>query len=181
MTWHPNFSHYFMPHFLPWLTCFGLSSRKKMWETSDPHSFHHLAPRKSHTKPKPEFETGQPNANTPLKRQHALDIQWAKNPNWIDTLLEYLHDNVAFWIKLFSNSTADATKQAQVKLAAKYGKVQQYTVLAKYIFATKPGQSSLYLQNSSRYAIAVETHLWRYVILIAVYVKGEKEHSFSHC
>ena len=28
-TWHPNFSRYFMPHFLPQLTCFGFSSRKK--------------------------------------------------------------------------------------------------------------------------------------------------------
>ena len=129
-----------------------------------------MPPQKSCAKPKPEFETGQPDADAPPKHQRAPDIQWAKNPDWTDTLLEYLHDNVAFQIKLFSNSTADATKQARVKLTAKDGKAQQYAVLAKYIFATEPGQSSLYLQNSSRYALAVETHLRQSVILIVVYV-----------
>jgi hypothetical protein len=123
-----------------------------------------MPPRKSRAKPKPELETGQPDAARP-KRQRAPDIQWAKNPSWTDTLLEYLHDNVAFRIKLFSDSTADATKQARAKLTAKDGKVQQYAALAKYIFATEPGQSSLYLQNPSRFGTAVETRLRRCVSL----------------
>jgi hypothetical protein len=134
-----------------------------------------MPPRKSHAKPKPELKTGQPNAEACLKCQCAPDIQWVKNPNWTDTLLEYLHDNVAFRIKLFSDSTADATKQARVKLTAKDGKVQQYATLAKHIFATEPGQSSLYLQNPSRFGTAVETRLRRCVFLaVHVYIATKR-------
>jgi len=58
-----------------------------------------------------------------------------------------------------------------VKLTAKDGKVQQYAALAKYIFTTKPGQSSLYLQNPSRFGTAVKTHLWQCVFLaVHVYI-----------
>jgi len=71
-----------------------------------------MPPRKSCAKPKPELKTGQPDAEAHLKCQCVPDIQWVKNPNWTDTLLEYLYDNVAFQIKLFSDSTGDATKQA---------------------------------------------------------------------
>ena len=101
-------------YFLPQLTCFRLSSRKKNMRNfrTSLSPLTTMPPQTSRAKPKPEFETSQPNADAPPKRQCAPDIQWAKNPNWTDTLLEYLHDNVAFQIKLFSDSTADATKQA---------------------------------------------------------------------
>ena len=131
-----------------------------------------MPPRKSRAKPKPDTNTGDGEAPAaPPKRQCAPDIQWAKNPNWTDTLLEYLHNNVGFRIKLFSDSTADASKQGRPKLTAKDGKIQQYAVLVKYIFATEPGQRSLYLQNPSRFGTGVETRLRRYVSLtIHVYI-----------
>ena len=81
------------------------------------------------------------------------------NTDWTYTLIAYLGDHVAFHLKLFSNSTADATKEGHIKLTAKDGKAQQYAVLAKHIFAAEPGQSTLYLQNPTRYGTAVETRL----------------------
>ena len=106
-------------------------------------------PRKSCTKPKAEVDVEAP------KVKRSPDIQWAKNPDWAYTLNAYLGDHVAFRLKLFSDSTADATREGRVKHTAKDGKVQQYAVLAKHIFDTEPGQSSLYLQNPGRYSAAV--------------------------
>ena len=76
----------------------------------------------------------------------------------------------AFHLKLFSDSTADATKEGHIKLTAKDGKAQQYAVLTKHIFAAEPGQSALYLQNPTRYGTAVETRLWWYDHLLTVYL-----------
>jgi hypothetical protein len=93
------------------------------------------------------------------KTKCAPEIQWAKNPDWTFTLIEYLGDNVGFRLKLFSDSTADAARENWPKLTAKESKSQQYTILAKHIFSTKPGQSALFLQDPRRYGVAVETHL----------------------
>jgi hypothetical protein len=113
-----------------------------------------MAPRKSRAK-----------VDAP-KVKRAPDIQWAKNLDWTYTLIAYLGDHVAFRLKLFSDSTADATKEGRPKLTAKDGKIQQYGVLAKHIFAAEPGQSALYLQNPGRYGTAVETRLRRYYMII---------------
>ena len=122
-------------------------------------------PRKSRAKPKEDVDVDAP------KIKCAPDIQWTKNPDWTYTLIAYLGDHVSFRLKLFSDSTADATKEGRPKLMAKDGKIQQYAVLAKHIFASEPGQSSLYLQNPGRYGTAVETHLRRYVhLFIYVYI-----------
>ena len=113
-------------------------------------------PRKSRAKPKVDTDTVTP------KIKRTPDIQWAKNPDWTYTLIAYLGNHLAFHLKLFSDSTADATKEGHTKHTAKDGKIQQYAVLAKHIFAAEPGQSVLYLQNPARYGTAVETHLRRY-------------------
>jgi hypothetical protein len=118
--------------------------------------------RKSRAKPKEDVDCDSP------KRKRAPDIQWAKNPDWTFTLIAYLGDHVAFRLKLFSDSTADATKEGRMKHTAKDGKVQQYAVLAKHIFAAEPGQSALYLQNPGRYGTAVETRLRRYANLLSM-------------
>ena len=123
-----------------------------------------MPPRKSRAKPKEEVDTDAP------KIKCAPDIQWAKNPDWTYTLIAYLGDHVAFHLKLFSDSTADATKEGHIKLTAKDGKAQQYAVLTKHIFAAEPGQSALYLQNPTRYGTAVETRLWWYDHLLTVYL-----------
>ena len=60
---------------------------------------------------------------------------------------------------MFSDSTADATKDGHQKHTAKDGKAQQYAILAKHIFENEPSQSVLYLQNPGRYGTAVETRL----------------------
>ena len=119
-------------------------------------------PRKSRAKPKEDVDA---QVDAP-KSKRSPDIQWAKNPDWTYTLISYLGDHVSFCLKLFSDSTADATKEGRAKHTAKDGKIQQYAVLAKHIFADEPGQSSLYLQNPGRYGTAVETRLRRYDISI---------------
>jgi len=98
-----------------------------------------MPPRKSRAKPKDDI-----NADVP-KTKRAPDIQWAKNPDWTFTLIAYLGDHVSFRLKLFSDSTADATKEGRAKHTAKDGKAQQYAILARHIFASEPGQSALYL------------------------------------
>ena len=119
-----------------------------------------MPPRKSRAKPKDAVEDGTPNNPTPRPKR-APEIQWAKNPDWTYTLIEYLGDHVGFRLKLFSDSTADAVKENRPKLTAKESKSQQYAVLARHIFADEPGQSALYLQNPGRYCTAVETRLRR--------------------
>lgn len=120
-----------------------------------------MAPRKSRAKPKEVIEDSGPTLTPMSKPKRAPEIQWAKNPSWTYTLIEYLGDHVGFRLKLFSDSTADATRENRPKLTAKDSKSQQYTVLARHIFAGEPGQSSLFLQNPGRYATAVETRLRR--------------------
>ena len=112
-------------------------------------------PQKSHAKPKD-------NVDAP-KRKHAPEIQWAKHPDWTFTLIAYLGNHVAFCLKLFSDSTADAAKEGHAKHIVKDGKVQQYAVLAKHIFAAEPAQSALYLQNPGRFGTAVETWLQSFI------------------
>jgi hypothetical protein len=110
--------------------------------------------RKSHAKAKAD-DDGVPIPKTKC----APEIQWAKNPDWTFTLIQYLGGNIGFCLKLFSDSTADTARENQPKLTAKESKSQQYTILAKHIFLTKPGQSALFLQDPGRYGVAVETRL----------------------
>jgi hypothetical protein len=105
-----------------------------------------------------------PNANMPP------EIQWSKNPDWTYTLIAYLGDHLAFHLKLFSDSTANAVKEGCLKHTVKDGTVQQYAILTNHIFALEPGQSVLYLQNPGRFGIAVETHLRQYDHLLSIYL-----------
>jgi hypothetical protein len=70
-----------------------------------------MPPHKSHAKPKAEV-VGH---DTPAPKTKCVpNIQWAKNPEWMDTLIEYLGDHVAFHLKLFSDSTADVVREGCV-------------------------------------------------------------------
>ena len=130
-------------------------------------------PRKSHAKPKDNVDLEAP------KSKRAPDIQWAKSPDWTHTLISYLGDHVSFRLKLFSDLTADATKEGRIKHMAKDGKNQQYAILAKHIFADEPGQSALYLQNPARYGTAVETRLRQYALLLSVSMPTDSTICFS--
>ena len=112
-------------------------------------------PWKSRVKPK---DVDLESLDAP-KPKCSPDIQWAKNSDWTFTLISYLGNHVSFCLKLFSDSTADATKEGRMKHTAKDGKIQQYAILAKHIFTAEPGQSALYLQNLGRFGTAVETRL----------------------
>jgi hypothetical protein len=112
-----------------------------------------MPPRKSRAKAKTDDD------GVPTKTKCAPNIQWAKNPDWTFTLIEYLGDNVGFHLKLFSDSIADTARENWPKMTAKESKSQQYAILAKHIFSTEPGQSALFLQDPGRYGVAVETRL----------------------
>ncbi|KAJ7848962.1 hypothetical protein B0H14DRAFT_2313774, partial [Mycena olivaceomarginata] len=49
------------------------------------------------------------------KKERASNIPWADNPGWIGKAIEYLTDNPQFRLKLFSDSTEDATKEGRKK------------------------------------------------------------------
>jgi hypothetical protein len=70
------------------------------------------------------------------KAKHTPKIQWARNPDWIFTPIEYLGDNVRFCLKLFSDSTADTVRENQPKLTAKESKSWQYTILVRATLLT---------------------------------------------
>ena len=115
-------------------------------------------PWKSRTKPK-DIDLESLNAPKPKR---SPNIQWAKNPDWTFALISYLGNHVSFRLKLFSDLTADATKEGRLKHTEKVGKIQQYAILTKHISTAEPGQSALYLQNAGRYGTAVETRLQQY-------------------
>jgi len=148
-------------NFPTWVSCFWNTVRRFVCLLT----YHHMPPRKSRAKPKDVSRLSPIDADSlevpAPKRKRAPDIQWARNPDWTHTLIEYFTNHVEFRIKLFSDSTADATREGRSKHTAKDSKAQQYAMLAKAIFANEPGQSALYLQNPGRYATAVETRLRR--------------------
>ena len=121
-----------------------------------------MPPQKSRAKPKAGAEV---NGVALSKPKRAPEIQWSKNPSWTFAIIEYLTDLVAFRLKLFSDLTSDAVREGHSKHVVKDSKTQQYAVITQHVFGAEPGQSSLYRQNSGRYATAVETRLRRYVFL----------------
>ncbi|KAJ7497809.1 hypothetical protein B0H11DRAFT_1639326, partial [Mycena galericulata] len=93
------------------------------------------------------------------KKKKRSIVNWIKNPNWTDKLIEYLVDDPRFRIKLFSDSTAEAKKAGRQKLVGKDGKTHQYTQLAAYIFKEDPAEEARYANAPKKYASAVETRL----------------------
>ncbi|KAJ7724795.1 hypothetical protein B0H16DRAFT_1239175, partial [Mycena metata] len=88
-------------------------------------------------------------------------VNWEKNREWTDKMVEYLTINSSFRKKLFSDSTADAKKDKRAKAVAKDGKSVQYGELAKYIFKDEPNEQARYANDPGKYATAVETRLRR--------------------
>lgn len=88
-------------------------------------------------------------------------VEWVKNPDWTWTLIEYLTNHPSFRTKLFSDSTADATKQARPKNVAKDGKQQQYAVIAQAVFETDELHGPSFTKKQGRFGLAVETRLRR--------------------
>lgn len=122
------------------------------------------APRKSRAKKKtiaddtPSSDVEVVEGKGKKKREQ---VNWAKNPKWTDTLVEYLCDNPSFRIKLFSDSTAEAKKEGRAKQVAKDGKAIQCGVLAKHIFANDPNERARYSNDNAKYTTSVETRLRR--------------------
>ncbi len=95
------------------------------------------------------------------KPRRNANISWTKNDNWTWTLITYLTTHVAFRTKLFSDSTADATKENRTKMTAKDSKTAQYAVLAQAIFEKDPKEKARYKASPGHYATSVETRLRR--------------------
>jgi hypothetical protein len=64
----------------------------------------------------------------------ASKIPWAKNPDWLAKAVEYLTNNPAFCIKLFSDSMEDATSEGRKKHVGKESKINMYSTLAQHVF-----------------------------------------------
>ena len=91
-------------------------------------------------------------------------VEWAKNPDWTWSLIAYLTDHPTFKTKLFSDSTADASKEGRNKAVAKDGRPQQYAVLAKHIFENDTKESSFFKKTPGKYTSSVETRLRRSIL-----------------
>ncbi|KAJ7744262.1 hypothetical protein DFH07DRAFT_963795 [Mycena maculata] len=95
------------------------------------------------------------------KRPPRKQVNWVKNPQWTDKLIEYLTDHPSFRKKLFSDSTADAKKEERTKEVAKDGKAVQCGVLAKHIFENDNKEQARYANDPAKFAGTVETRLRR--------------------
>ncbi|PPQ95101.1 hypothetical protein CVT25_011531 [Psilocybe cyanescens] len=106
------------------------------------------------TKPKPKKAKDMSTKASALKKAsdttRAPNIEWAKNPDWMWSLISYLTDYLSFCIKLFSDSTAHANMEGRNKAVAKDGKAQQYGVLAKHVFENDLTQAKSYKEQPAR-------------------------------
>ncbi|KAJ7930833.1 hypothetical protein B0H13DRAFT_1594850, partial [Mycena leptocephala] len=68
------------------------------------------------------------------EKERANSIPWADNPEWISKAIEYLTDNPAFRVKLFSDSTEDATNEGRKKVQAKESKINMYGTMCEDVF-----------------------------------------------
>ncbi|KAJ6550644.1 hypothetical protein DFH09DRAFT_1366660 [Mycena vulgaris] len=117
--------------------------------------------RKSKAPPKAAVDDSSDIEVAKNGRAPRKQVNWVKNPHWTDKLVEFLSENPTFRIKLFSDSTADAKKEARAKQVAKDGKAVQCGVLAKYIFENDEQEQARYANDSAKFAGAVETRLRR--------------------
>jgi hypothetical protein len=116
------------------------------------------APAKAAVDDSSDIEVAE-NGRAPRKQ-----VNWVRNPHWTDKLVEFLSENPTFRIKLFSDSTADAKKEARAKQVAKDGKAVQCGMLAKYIFENDQQERARYANDPAKFAGAVETRLRRFVL-----------------
>ncbi|KAG8750707.1 hypothetical protein FRC12_012757 [Ceratobasidium sp. 428] len=66
--------------------------------------------------------------------ERAKPVQWDKNPEWADKVIEYLTNNPKFRAKLFSDSTQEAKEENRPKVTAKEAKKYLHSELAEYVF-----------------------------------------------
>lgn len=119
--------------------------------------------RKSRAKKKEPVQDAPSSDVEVLGKSQRSQINWVKNPQWTDLLVEYLTNNPDFRIKLFSDSTAEAKKEQRNKQVAKDGKPLQYKALAKHIFGEDPREEARYSNEPAKYATSTETRLRRFV------------------
>jgi hypothetical protein len=72
------------------------------------------------------------------EKERAGTISWADNPGWVTKAVNYLIDNSSFRIKLFSDSTEDATNDGRKRIVGKESKINMYGTLAHEIFKELP-------------------------------------------
>ncbi|KAJ7754749.1 hypothetical protein B0H14DRAFT_2979084 [Mycena olivaceomarginata] len=77
------------------------------------------------------------------EKERASTISWADNPGWVTKAVNYLTDNPSFRIKLFSDSTEDATNDGRKRIVGKESKINMYSTLAHEIFKEQPEDAPL--------------------------------------
>ncbi|CAK5270459.1 unnamed protein product [Mycena citricolor] len=82
-----------------------------------------------------EVEDGKPSG-----KAKADSIPWEKNPAWIAKAIEFLTNNPHFRVKLYSDSTSNATTQGRAKLQGKTTKLQMYETMMDYVAGVKSAE-----------------------------------------
>jgi hypothetical protein len=77
------------------------------------------------------------------EKERASTISWVDNPGWVTKAVNYLTDNPSFHIKLFSDSTEDATNDGRKRIVGKESKINMYGTLAHEIFKELPDDAPL--------------------------------------
>lgn len=101
------------------------------------------------------------------EKERANSIPWADNPAWISKAVDHLASTPEFRIKLFSDSTEDASTEGRKKLQGKESKINMFSKLAEVIFTDEATASedirTAYTQDKGRYAKSLQQQFARCV------------------
>ncbi|KAJ7469520.1 hypothetical protein FB451DRAFT_1176760 [Mycena latifolia] len=93
----------------------------------------------------------------------AARVSWDKDPTRAERVLDWLHNNVDYRVKLFSDSTQDAVAEGRKKKTGKTPKMFYYGLMADAVFSVDADASIRedYNKKPSRYARSVENFIKR--------------------
>ncbi|KAF8186837.1 hypothetical protein K438DRAFT_1595773 [Mycena galopus ATCC 62051] len=108
-------------------------------------------------------------------KKRATGIPWVENPDWLAKAVEYLTNNPPFRIKLFSDSTEDATNEGRKKHVDKESKINMYSTLADHVFNDPDPDSE---DGDDTAGVVSEEHCTAYAADPSRYAKS-MQHQFS--
>ncbi|KAJ3562020.1 hypothetical protein NP233_g9832 [Leucocoprinus birnbaumii] len=85
-------------------------------------------------------------------------IIWEKNPAWTWNTINYLTNNPAFCIKLFSDSTSQAKSEGCWKVNSGTCKAQLYQQMPLAMFVDPPKLKAKYNANPTKYGKSAQQH-----------------------
>lgn len=88
-------------------------------------------------------------------------ILWERNSVWTWAAINFLTENPAFRIKLFSDSTAQAKAEGRRKVSNGTGAAQLYQQMAEAVFSDIPEMKAKYEANPTKYGKSMQQHFSR--------------------